>query len=204
MDFINLLWLILVYESPPLSIILFFLSSFLLIAGIMYKAWMDAFKLKGIDHRPLNWIEQTHPHLPSPRVILTIVLCCFMLLVVGLQILHGVFPFDDPYQGINLTSLFLLCAAVGTIAELKWKKARGYMLSFLEGTAASFFLRLLLLLTLPGGSMKERGITFFLILLVAASIMMIESTLKRSRKRGLILMLTFSFVFWVFIWLIAM
>ncbi|HLC76054.1 MAG TPA: hypothetical protein VJB82_02980 [Candidatus Peribacterales bacterium] len=199
MDFFGTITLILLYESPPFSIILFLLSALLLVAGVAVKTWKEAYYLGGIETQPLNWIEQTHPHLPSPRVIGIIALCSATLLIVALQTHSDIFPFNDPYHGLNLTTLFLLCAAVGSLAELKWRGSREYMLSFLEGTAIAFLVRLLL--SLPGRSIDEKVIIF---LLLAASITMIEATLVRARKRGVIMVMVFSFAFWAAVWFVAL
>jgi hypothetical protein len=72
------------------------------------------------------------------------------------------------------------------------------MLAFVEGTAASFLLRLLL--GVSSRSAEEKIIIF---ILLAASITMAEVTLNRSRKYDVILVLCLSFVFWAAIWMIA-
>src|SRR5262245_24914746 len=126
MEFLQTISGMLLTGSATASLAVFLLSVLLLGAGLMLKVRSDALGLRFLDRRPLSWIESAHPHLPSPQVIGAINLCALALLAVGLETLRGVFPFDDPYRGLNLVSLFLLVCAVGTLSELRWRGTGAY------------------------------------------------------------------------------
>lgn len=193
MDFFQTVTAMLVYRPGSLSALLFVFSAVLLLLGVAIQTRASAFQLRFLDDKRLNWIEKTHPHIPSIRVVLTIALCSVTLLVAGLQTIQGVPPFNDPWQGLNLASLFLLAGSLGILGELQWKGAGQYACAILTGTALAF----LFLILLSGSASGALSITFALAALLIASMFLSGRTLRR--QRGTILALMLSTSFWLFI-----
>jgi hypothetical protein len=195
MEFFRNITDVVLYETSSFSIPLFLLSLLLLIGGVALKAHFHAVRLSFLEHSPLNWIERTHPHLPSPRVIVTIALCSATLLLAGLQTIQNVFPFNDPYQGLNLASLFILGGALGVLAELKWKGAREYASAILAGTALAFLL-MILQFSAPDKPLAEKvGLLFLLI----PPVLLLGYTLSQKHQRSMLLTIMISFSFWILI-----
>lgn len=198
MQFLQNLIATTVYDTPPFSLVLFILSVVLLGMGIALMVHMRAMRLSFLENKPLNWIEVRHPHLPSPRVIVTIALCSTTLLLVGLQTMQNIFPFNDPYQGLNLTSFFFLGTAIGILGELKWKGARDYAFAVLVGTAMAFLL-LVMQLSIPPRPLTEK---IFLLALLFPSILLIGQTVDMRHRRDVLLTVLLTFSLWVLIYLV--
>src|SRR5437879_3066971 len=98
MAFLEIISTTLRWGTASVSVLLFLVSALLLMAGLAIKIWSRV-RLNFLEHAPLNSIEYTHPHLPSPRSVAVLVICCITLLLVALQTIQGAFPFQDPYQG---------------------------------------------------------------------------------------------------------
>jgi hypothetical protein len=197
MNFFNLTTATLLYGSDSLSISLFFVSAFLLLAGIVLQVRSRVTRLTAIEYKPLNWIELSHPHLPSARIITTIAICTATLLLVGLQTMNRTFPFNDPYQGLNLVSLFLLGGAVGIMAELRWKHAGEYACAVLVGTALAFIL--LILRFNYSGDFLTRIIVPFVLLV--PSVLLAGQTVARDHRRPVLLTVLLAFSFWILIYI---
>jgi hypothetical protein len=197
MDFFSFLVASFLLSTPSFSIGLFALSALLLIAGVALRARSQT-RLVFLEHTPLNHIEFTHPHLPSMRAVRSIVLCVATLLLVGLKTFEGVFPFNDPYQGLNLVSLFLIGCSVGILAELKWKGASEYSSALLFGTALAF-LFLILQSSLQSEPLTEVAI---LIALLVPSMTLAGSSFSRRHRRLSVLTMLLAFVSWILIYLI--
>lgn len=197
MDFLNLATATLLYGTGSISIPLFVVSVLLLFIGLTLQVRSRAVRLSFLEHKPLNWIEKTHPHLPSARIITTIALCCVTLLLAGLQTMNRTFPFDDPYQGLNLASLFLLGGAVGIIAEMRWKHAGDYACAVLVGTALAFLL--LIIRFNYTGDLLSRTIVPFALLV--PSILLAGQTVAREHRRATLLTVVLTFAFWILIYI---
>jgi hypothetical protein len=196
MDFFSLTIATLLYGTNSVSIPIFIVSVILLFTGIALQVRARAMHLTFLEHKPLNWIEHTHPHLPSPRIITTIALCCVTLLLAALQTMSRTFPFDDPYQGLNLASLFLLGGAVGVLAELKWKNASDYVCAVLVGTAVAF---MLLILRFNYEADLLTRVVVPLALLVP-SILLAGQNIVRGRDWKILLTMILSFSFWILLY----
>lgn len=183
--------------NASVSILLFLFSGLLLAAGVAAKARSHAFRLAFLEHMPLNKIEYTHPHIPSARAIVTIAFCSAALLFAGLQTIQGVFPFDDPYQGLNLASFFLIATSVGILAELKWKGSKEYISAFLIGTSLAF-----LTLVIEFGSTRSFAYSFFPFVLLLPTVLLVGYAFAGKNRRGAIMTLVLSFGFWMFMYLI--
>lgn len=178
------------------TLLLFAISMLLLIASTAAKAWSEALDLVHIEHEPLSWIESTHPHLPSPKALLTMNLCVLALLVVGLETVRGVAPFNDPLHGLNLVTLFLLAAALGTIGELKWKAARVYAHGFILGTALGFLAVSLFLANPPQPSSLRLIVAICTLFIVAGT----WHTLEGGTRTKTMLAAAGVFLLWVLIY----
>ncbi len=198
MDTLRLITAALFSGSDSFSVLLFVVSALFLIVGVAIKT-KDRVRLRYLEHVPLNHIEFTHPHLPSARVIAAILLCTLTLLLAGLQTVQGIFPFDDPYRGLNLISFFLIAGAVGILAELHWKGGKEYVSAALVGTALAF----LLLIMHVSGMVKPFGEKLFLLVLLLPSMLLVGYIFSRQHRIGTVLTLLFSFLFWMTIALVA-
>ena len=197
MDFIRIITAVLLYQQSSLSIPLFLLSALLLIAGVALLVRSHAYRLSFLEHKPLNWIEKTHPHLPSARIIVTIALCSATILLAGLQTVQNTFPFNDPYQGLNLASLFLLGGAIGVLGELKWKGAGEYACAILAGTAMAF-----LLLILQFNPLQQTVVAKVAPLaLLIPSVLLVGHTISHKHQRSILLTVLLSFAFWILIYI---
>lgn len=197
MEFFTTMTAVLRYESGSVSVPLFLLSAFLLIAGVISVVHSRVFRLSFLEHKPLNWIEKTHPHLPSARIIVTIALCSVTILLAGLETVQNTFPFNDPYQGLNLASFFLLGGAIGVLAEMKWKGAGDYACAVLAGTALAF---LLLILQFNPTQQTVAAKVLPLALLIP-SVLLVGHTISHRHQRSMLLTILLSFSFWVLIYL---
>jgi hypothetical protein len=183
--------------TASVSIPLFLGSALLLIVGVTVHA-RSRVRLHHLEDAPLSKIEFTHPHLPSPRAIGTVVLCGTTLLLAGLQTVEGVFPFNDPYQGLNLVSLFLIATAVGVLAELEWPGASSYTAAVLAGTALSFLV-LTVHFAAAAGSVTTSAVTIVLLL---PGILLAGWSLAAERRTPVLLTLLFAFAFWILVGLL--
>lgn len=157
MDFFQTVIGTLLYAQDTVPLPLFIVSAILLLIGISIIVWSHAFQLRFIEKKPLVWLERTHPHLPSAAVMITMDFCGLLLLLMGLQGLQALHPFNDPYHGLYLVSLFLLAMGLGTLGEMRWKRTRTYACVFVLGTAAAFLV--LSILTLPASAFAQRAIS---------------------------------------------
>lgn len=197
MEFFTTMTGVLYYQQPTLPVLLFVFSVFLLVVGVAVQSWDRTVRLGFLEHKPLNWIENTHPHLPSSRIIITIALCTVTLLLAGLQTMKGTFPFNDPYHGLNLASLFLIAGSMGIVAELKWKGAGDYACAFLTGTSLAFLL-LILQFSAATTSLGAKAIPIALLL---PSVLLAGRSINRDNRRGVLLTVLFAFSFWIFIYI---
>jgi hypothetical protein len=186
------------YQTITPSLVLFLLSALLLVAGVATKVWSQAVRLSNLEYKPLNWIEREHPHMPSPTLIITIALCSITLIVAALQTMQGVFPFNDPYQGLNITSLFLLGGAVGILAELQWKGAGEYTAAVLVGSAVSF-LAVVVKFSNTQRSFSDQLLLFVLLL---PSIALAGYAFSSRRQISHLLTALCAFAFWMFVYLL--
>lgn len=196
MDFFSLAIATLLYGTGSLSIPLFFVSVILLFTGLALMVRSRAVHLTFLEHKPLNWIEYTHPHLPSPRIITTIALCSITMLMAALQTMTRSFPFDDPYQGLNLVSMFLLGGAIGILAELRWKNASEYVCAVLVGSALAFML-LILRFNYAGDFLTRIVVP---LALLVPSVLLAGQTIARGQDKKVILTLILSFSFWILVY----
>ena len=198
MAFLSTVYENLLYGTFTPSLQLFLFSLVLLIVGVAAKVWSDGVNLGSIEHKPLSWIESTHPHLPSAQTVLMINICAVALLAVGLQTMQGVFPFNDPYQGLNLITLFVLVTAVGTLAGLKWSGAKIYAYAFILGTSIAF-LTLSLLYSIPGMPGLEQGMLLSCTLLAGgvATWMIVRKASSREQNRIATWITALVCLFWI-------
>jgi peptidoglycan/LPS O-acetylase OafA/YrhL len=197
MDFIQITSGILLYETPSFSVVIFALSALLLIIGVTIMIRQHAFRISFLENKPLNWIEKTHPYIPSPRIIVTSALCIVALMMVGLQTMNNTFPFNDPYQGLNLASFFLLGGAIGTLAQLKWKHATEYMCAILGGTALAFILLIVRFSNTEDSIVKS----IMLYALLVPTVLLTTIMIGKQHRRAILLTMVLSFAFWILIYM---
>ncbi len=192
MEFFRTLAFSFIAGTPAFSVLLFLLSASLLVAGVLLQA-RARIRLAHLEHTPLDRIERTHPHLPSPRAVAVIVFCGATLLLAGLEIIRGIFPFDDPYQGLNLLSFFLIGASLGVLAELRWKGAGVYAAAALAGTAAAF------LCLIDWGALTQRPFpeSVAMLGLLLPSLLLLGTVFSYKTPRGALLTAILAFAFWL-------
>ncbi len=197
MEFFQTLSDVFYFDTGSFSIPLFVFSSILLIAGVALQTRTNAMRLTAIENRPLSWIETTHPHLPSPRFIVSIALCSATLLLVSLQTLQHTFPFNDPYHGLNLASLFMLGGAIGILCEMKWKGAKEYASALLSGTALAF-LFIVIHYNVPLDSVLQKAL---LTALLMPSLLLVGYTqLQKRHHLGSLILIISTSAFWVLVY----
>src|SRR5579884_2809052 len=97
-------------DSHTLQLYLASIGTLMLAIG--YEAWMRSVRLSFLDDVPLQVVERTQPHLPSPKVITCTFLCCVALLVVALQTITGLAPFGKPAEWIALGAFFIVAGGL--------------------------------------------------------------------------------------------
>ncbi|MSR87503.1 hypothetical protein EXS70_05050 [Candidatus Peribacteria bacterium] len=199
MGFLNVLYSILFYDTVVLSVPLFFISLVMLTLGMTIKVWAEALNLGKLEHRPLDWIERTHPHIPSMRTVITVNLSVITLCAVGLQSLRNVPPFNDPFQGLNLLTLFVLAGSLGTLGELQWRKAKTLAYAFILGTGFAF-LCLALFITPTPMPVSSRVLLGFAA--VATAVIAGDTLRKDSNRMMAVCMTIVVFAFWIVTYLI--
>jgi hypothetical protein len=197
MAFFSLVFETLRTGTASASIPLFLASALLLLVGVAVHA-RSRVRLHHLEDAPLSKIEFTHPHLPSARAVGTVVLCGTTLLLAGLQTVEGVFPFNDPYQGLNLVSLFLIATAVGVLAELEWAGATSYTSAALVGTALAFLV-LTVHFARAAGSVTTSVVTIALLMLC---LLLAGWSLAAERRDAVLLTLFLTFAFWILVGLL--
>jgi len=185
------------FGPSPISLILFLVSTILVFVGVGMQVWQKAVNLGTLEDKPLSWIEKTHPHVPSAKTVLTLNICAFSLLAVGLQSFQGVFPFNDPYQGLNLFTLFVLAAALGTLGELKWKGTKTYAYAFILGTAVGF-LAVTALFSFPYKTPVERLLLTGLAFVAGSVSWHMLGSMKDRLKSGTLALVVC--VFWILVY----
>lgn len=193
MEFLRTLVGVLVYEPGTVAAPLFLCSVLALVTGIALRVRSKMLRLSDLLHIPLSSIERNHPHLPSPSIILVIAACCFTLLLAGLKTLQGSFPFNDPYDGLYLASLFLFLATIGILAELEWKGARRYTSGVLSGTALAF-LFVILRYGVGGESALQKAA---LIVLLLPSLAFVAHQLPKGGRMSSAVTAAVAFAFWL-------
>lgn len=103
---------------------LYLISIAVLAAGLLYEVWTRSIKLKFVESMALSSVERTHPQLPSLTVVASIFLCSVSLLIVALQTITGLVPFDQPTMWITLGAFFIVMNAVGLLAETRVRGGR--------------------------------------------------------------------------------
>jgi hypothetical protein len=196
-EFLQLLIASLQYGTATASVFVFVCSAVLLAAGIAGKT-RSRVRLSFLDDTPLSRIEFTHPHLPSARAVMTVTLCALALLLVGLRTMRGTVFFDDPYEGMNLASLFLVGGSVAILAELRWKQAASYVSGLLTGTALAF----LPLSVWRGGwsGVFSDAVLFFGLLPLA--LLLAVFTFLHERSKGGLLTAIATVAFWILVSLV--
>ncbi len=114
------------------------LSLATLFCCLLLLTWKHAMQLSFFDSIPLNEIESKHPHIPSIRAIVSIFLCSITLFITSLGTIGEISIFSGPYETLYLAALFVLSAAIGILAEIRWKGISEYNSAFIIGTALAF------------------------------------------------------------------
>jgi hypothetical protein len=155
-------------------------SACVLFFGVGLEVWLKAVRLSDFDELDLREVELRHPHLPSLRVIAGAFLCSAALLAVSLLSFHGTPLLRGPYESIYLLAVFALAAAVGTLAELRWRGAKEHLSAFVTGTALAFLA--LAVAAGAGPNASGRVIPQFVILVVCVALA--ERLLYRPSSRA--------------------
>lgn len=183
--------------TTSFSVQLFAISAVLLFLGLMVLVWLDAHRLMFLDPVPLSDIEISHPHLPSFRTIVVIFLCCVVLLVVALQTMSGLPPFDAPFQWLYLAAFFVLSGTVGVLAELLWKGTRDIAFAFITGTVIAF-LFLVFKYALPLGQ-TLRTVALLALLILAGGLAWRD--LFRSWSKSVQAVTIIVFILWLLVYM---
>lgn len=199
MNFFDILAISFLEGPLTLSLLIFVVSTILLSIGMTSMVWMKAVDVKHIEKKPLKWIEYTHPHIPSYRIIVAIILSSITLTAVALQTVQGIFPFTDPYQGLNIVSLFILGTALGILGELQWKGAGEFAAAFLLGTAVAF---LFFVIVGPGGPEDVFTLQSRLLTLSFGGLFLGGYAIAGKERTPLVFTSIFAFVLWVSIYMV--
>jgi hypothetical protein len=119
---------------------IFFISATLLIAGLAIDSWRNGYRLSFLDHVRLNVIEREHMHLPSPKVLVTIVVLTTILCAISYYLFNSMYVRFASDTWLVPATFFINVCAFGILAELKWKGARDYAFAFTVCTATTFML----------------------------------------------------------------
>ena len=125
-------------ESPVVQ--LYIASVALLAFALVYEAWRRSVRMTFINDMSLRSVEKTHPHLPSARIVMAMLLCCGALLLAALRRFAGPSPLHDPATWITLAAVFILGGSVAILGELRWKRAREFAFAFIAGSATALLL----------------------------------------------------------------
>jgi len=178
--------------SPPLQ--LYLGSVLLLLIGLVYEVRARCVRLDFLDDVSLQAVERTHPYLPRLPVIITIFFCSTALLVVALQTLTGLAPFDKPDEWIALGAFFIVTGALGMLAETQWRGAGQDACACIIGTAFAFLVLVLRLnLEIP----EQRWTGVFLSVLLLCSITLAWRLLARAWTIRVRLIALACFLFWL-------
>lgn len=125
-------------ESPVVQ--LYIASVALLAFGLVYEAWRRSVRMTFINDVSLQKVEKTHPHLPSARMVMAILLCCSALMLAALRRFASPSPLHDPATWITLAAVFILGGSMAILGELRWKRAREFVFAFIAGCATALLL----------------------------------------------------------------
>ena len=198
MEFLHILSTVLMNGTGSFSIMLFCVSALLLIIGVAIQVRSTAVNLTFLDLKPLNWVELTHPYIPSSRTIAVITVCGITLMLAALQTIHNSFPFNDPYQGVNLASFFILGTAIGVLSELKWKGTKEYASAVLAGSALAFLTLMILFHDIASTPMDR----LFQLILLLPSIVLVGHMHVSLKQKGLLLTLICAYIFWILVFVL--
>ena len=120
--------------QQSLALQLIVASGLLLIGAVAVKIWIRLAELRESDGKN----AKSHASLDLLKVILATFLASATLLVICLQTLKGLPPFDGPYQFMYLIILFILTTVLSILAEIRWEHGREYPAAFMLGTAIAF------------------------------------------------------------------
>lgn len=123
---------------------MFFMSALLLLIGLLVDSWRNGLHLEFLNQVHLNVIERDHTHLPSPKIIMTIMLLGGVLLAVAFYLFDNIYIRFASDTWLIPATFFINVCALGILAELKWKGARDYAFGFTVCTAMVFMLAVIL------------------------------------------------------------
>ena len=182
-----------------ISLQIFTFSAGVLIGGVLMKVWTEGRNLSFLNYESLSEIEFMHPHLPSLEVIIDIFLCSITLLIVALQTVTNIPPFNRPYEWIYLAAIFIISGSVGILMELRKEGAKDYAFAFMIGTAIAY-LFLVFKYTIPTGSLSHMSTLLMLLsfCIVLAWRMLFRNWTQQARVVALL-----TFVSWITIYLVG-
>lgn len=123
------------FSVIPLQI--FLISSFLLITGILLEVRRNVLRLSFLNTESLASIEHRHPHLPSFKIVIGVVVCMLLMFVASF-VSFFIWHVMTLVNWLYLAIFFLDTAAICILVESRWKSVRLFVLPFLQGSLVAF------------------------------------------------------------------
>ncbi|MBP9773798.1 MAG: hypothetical protein KBD00_04165 [Candidatus Peribacteraceae bacterium] len=123
------------FSVLPLQI--FLVSSLILIVGILLEIRRNVLHLSFLNVESLASIEKRHPHMPSMRIVMGILLC-MLLLFIAAMISFSLWHVVTLVNWLYLAIFFLDAAVICILLEIRWKSVRAYAFPFMQGSLIAF------------------------------------------------------------------
>ncbi len=177
-------------DSAPWPV--FAVSATLLCSGLFGMVWWDAVRLTFLDAVTLDVVERRHPHFPSVKTILGLVLCAGMLLLVASVALRHHRYLGWELARLNLVAVFVLLASAGILLEMK-RGVGGYAFAVAAGSALAFAGMLLI----PSGTGPDRGVTLALLIVLLVCVSVARLLLFRGWSRRVRVAILLTLLAWL-------
>lgn len=183
------------FQSPIIQ--LYAASLLLLVIGLVYEIWRRSISLSFLNQVSLQSVEKTHPHLPSMRIVLSIILCFLALMMAVLSRVGTLNPLREPAVWIILATVFILAGTAAVLGELRWKKARAYAFSFMMGSANA----LMIIMGFSPSNPTASTINIWLILALLCCSLVATKSMASHWTRTSVWIVAASFFLWlVLLW----
>lgn len=112
------------------------LGAFLIVSLIFTQLWVGSFKTPLIESKA----SKKTRYVPTLKSTVGTALAAVGLCLLSFRTMGGIAPFDGPHGLTRLCWFFIVAAAVGIVAQLKWPKAREYIFGICVSTLLTFIL----------------------------------------------------------------
>ncbi len=181
------------FHSPAVQLLI--ISTLLLFYGLIYEVWRRSMRVNFLNETSLQNVEKTHPHLPSTRTIVTLLVCIVALWMVGFQHLAGISPIREPVTWIFIAAVCIMTATCVILGELHWRQAREVFFSCIIGTSTA----LLLATGLSVDALASSNTHWWIMMtLVCSNMLALRSLGTQWSVRGVIIAIV-SFGIWMIV-----